>query len=236
MASIESRGQEIPPVWNKILSPHSKWQKEIMMLQDLKPALQPTLVGWDLHELAERSSRLGQKSNALVSRKKALYIVLLVQDWSGDLEYAFHCLLESLLSFEHVGPDEVLLVKENIILNITECRGQRLVNGRIQLENPAKLFSFRDGLTTSILTYDGVIEDVSGSQIGFLQGQTRYDSVRNICSIKMSCGDGRTIFRVFKRTGWDIRHLEEVFTTDEDGQQWVTNWKLPNKQWIKSYQ
>jgi hypothetical protein len=206
-------GRTVPPIWDKILKYDSRWLLEMVELQEIKPSVLPTLVGWGLKDMYKK-----QKDSA------PLYLVLLAQDWSGDLRYAGDMLLESLQSYKWVSDGEVSIVGTRIIVNISECLGNSTAAGQILLQKPSRIFGPEKARRTKILYYgDAEIRDVGPEHIG---GQCKRfsTSVKNMCLVRMKAGDGKAMYRVFVRDGW-TPPVHGIAITDGGGRRWTTNWK-----------
>ncbi|KAK4078037.1 hypothetical protein Purlil1_12101 [Purpureocillium lilacinum] len=241
----------MPPVWNKIFKDDSTWLMEMQQLQELKPSILPTLVGWRLRDVlrsdAQRDSDSPSRETSFLSRKRLsartsgtswqdneIYLVLLVHDWSGELPYSAGNLLESLKSHCFVSKWDVHIVGTDITLNIAECLGGHSPKGWLHVSDPGSLFT-RKGreMHTSVLYYgDNAIRDVGPEHIGGVEGRSTVGKkvVKDICSIKMRLGDGKPVYRVLKSEAANAR-LKDIITTDECGCSWVTHWKEVKSGW-----
>lgn len=214
----QSCGDELPPIWSQIFQAGSAWLNEMKELQEIKQSILPTLVGPDFN----------------VCKNKETYFVMLLHDWSGELKYAQQALYNSFHSFRVTKDNEIYIIGSRITLNIEECMGRTLESGRVAVASPNKVFKRKGAsLYTSVLYHgDTTIYEVGPNDIGGIRGRMSLGigAVRDICSIKMKSGDGRTVYRVLVRHNMRLP-LRGIVTTDETERQWVTSWKIVKAGW-----
>jgi hypothetical protein len=174
----------------------------------------PALVGYDLTKLYYGSST-------------SAYIALLVSDWGGDCRYLKKEFFASLREHDYDQEAfEVRFKKSNIILNIRDAISS---SDWIEIEDPRRLFRcHKQNLQTAVLYFEDenlvkIGPDAIGRVINIPTKKKK--CIENICSLQLKFGDGMPVYRVIKRRDMTVR-LVNIQTTDGNGREWVTNWRL----------
>lgn len=172
----------------------------------------PILLGSDLEKIDEGYS--------------GLKLVLLANDWTGDLCYSRDSFFNSLQPHKYnKHAQEVYFPQHGITLNIADMFGSE----DILVKNPKYYFQEdNDQLYTYALYYNAQfkekIRDIDG-----IKGRKKWNMVRTICSVKTKFEDGTTCYRILENRGNPLKEGYQSHKTKVDGREWYTGWSKPRQ-------
>ncbi|KAH6667738.1 hypothetical protein B0J14DRAFT_567112 [Halenospora varia] len=200
-------------VWDMMFKDESWFQAIDDLKYDRTSLPNPTLIGYDLTKLYDGSFT-------------SAYIALLVSDWDNGCRSFKRKLFASLREHDYDKQTFEVRFKNGIILNIRDAITS---TEDIEMEDPRRLFRCRkQKLKTAALYYkDENLHKIGSDKIGKVIDMPKKEKkcVEHICSIRLKFGDGMPVYRVIKRHNIPIR-LVNIQTTDENGEEWVTSWRL----------
>ena len=218
--SISKKEKPFDRIWSYIFKDES-WIYQVLSIQYGSRGPVPCLVGSDLQKVY-----FGNPDGA--------DLTLLVNDWTGDVQYSRDKFLNSLNDYEVLERD-----KENIsIIRLKGC-GIRLHitdalvdgdEGVVSIKDASKLFDLdqkESSLSTQVIYYtEDVLHTISQDLIGSVEGLSmkEKETVRHICAIKLKFRDGEPLSRLFENPERTVRVL--TTTTKEEEDEWVTGFRV----------
>ena len=128
-------------------------------------------------------------------KPKGVFLTLLVNDWTGNVNHLRKEFFDSLRNYEVVEKNSIIRLKEfGIILHIPDAIGHYYKETNwIAMKDPSQLFH-RKGfklLTQAIYYTENTIHEIDQSEIGGIEGRSirKKKAVRDICSIKLKFRD-----------------------------------------------
>jgi len=209
---LSTNHKNIVRLWDFIFK-DEKWIDEVLKLKNEHGGSPvPALISYNLNQM-------------FWGKPKGVYAALLVNDWTGDVQYHKQLLFKSLREHEVVSESVVRLKGSGIILHIGDAIGGY---EWIPMLDPGNLFRLkRSKLFTQVLYYTGnSIHNISHNDIGGINGRSlkKKRAVSDICSIKLHFRDGSPVYRVFINPDKEVRVIN-IPTKDENGKNWVTRWR-----------
>jgi hypothetical protein len=215
--SVSSRNKNHARIWDYIFK-NDKWILEVLQIKDendREPV--PCLIGSQLQKI-------------YYGNPKGAFVALLVNDWTGDVNYLREKFFDSLRDYEVVEKDSIVRLKgSGILLHIADAIGRHNEEGWISIEDPSQLFRRKGSrLSTQAIYYnETVLHEIDQTKIGGIEGRSmkKKKAVRDICSIKLKFREGLPVYRVFISPHKMVR-VVNIQSRDENGRYWVTHWRI----------
>ncbi|KAH6871315.1 hypothetical protein B0T10DRAFT_591242 [Thelonectria olida] len=197
--------------WDLIFK-NTKWLDEISRLQRTDSRLLPTLLGSKLKQVVSGK------------RTRSACLVLLLHDKRGIAEGLEDQLVDSLRKTEYDPKRKIAKLESGIKLYVRYAVGY----DDLVMDDPGSLFQQkRKRLYTYVLYYgDCRLQKIGLNDIGGIEGRPikRKQFVRDMCSVKLRCGDGTVSFVHFQRRGMNLE-LSPGREAEEGGQKVIVSWR-----------
>lgn len=188
---------------------------KVLRIRGCSPSRDPivSLVGADLKKICH-----GGKTDRT-------YLVLAINDWSGDARYLREVFFNSLQDHQYnEATSEVYLTHSGITLYI----GDAVTSEEwLHIADPSRIFHLRRSkLSTNVIYHsDSSLYHIGPELIGGISEYStkKKKAIRQICSIKLKFRDGTPVYRVFISFSKSAR---VVNITDGTRSGWVTHWRL----------
>ncbi|KAK3901970.1 hypothetical protein C8A05DRAFT_15921 [Staphylotrichum tortipilum] len=217
--SLSSRKENHARIWDHIFK-NDKWIVKVLQIKNGdNGAPVPCLVGSQLQKFYYGSPQ-------------RVFLALLVNDWTGDVNCLRKTFFDSLRDYEVVEKDSIIRLKgSGILLHIADAIG-RNDEGWISMEDPSQLFRRRGSrLSTQAIYYnEEVLHEIGQTDIGGIDGRSmkKKKAVRDICSIKLKFREGLPVYRVFISPRKKVK-VVNLQSLDENGRDWVTHWRIARR-------
>ena len=150
---------------------------------------------------------------------------LLVNDWTGDVQYLGDLFYKSLHDYEPLGDSLIRLKSSGLVLHIRDIGFVNNEDGWIEMLDPSKLFNEKESkLSTLVIYYEGdIIHQLNSSHIGGIGGilgRSGVEAIGDICSLKLEFRNGEQVYRVFFNPKKELR---VVHIMSDNG--YITHWR-----------
>jgi hypothetical protein len=213
--SLSTKNKNSARIWDFIFK-NDSWISKVLKLGNAHPqgGPLPCLVGSDLRKVS-------------CGKSKGTYLVLLINDWEGDVQYIREAFFNSLQDYEVVEEGSVIRLKDSgILLHIADAIKS---HEWVPMKDPRRVFrrSGRKLSTQAIYYTEDVVHEIDSSKIGGIEGFSwrKKKAVRDICSIKLKFRNGSPVYRVFENPERTVR-VEPIKVRDENQKDWVASWRV----------
>ncbi|KAM0348443.1 hypothetical protein ACHAP4_010958 [Fusarium culmorum] len=198
-------------LWSAIFK-CDKWINKVMAIDyGMSANPEPCLIG--------KRMKSGKKSG-----KKRTYLILLINDWDGDVRYEKDLFFKSLQKFEHDERDKNLIhfTDSSISLHIQDAVSSTL--DLVIQDLSTYIFKNRGTLSTYACYYsDQKFIKLGPDDIGGIEGQRSKKAIREVVCIKVRFREGTQIYRQFDK-GKPLTGLLPN-RVQVDGRECVRSWK-----------
>ncbi|KAK4243147.1 hypothetical protein C7999DRAFT_18463 [Corynascus novoguineensis] len=208
---------EAPRVWDFIFK-NDSWLSKVLktttghILGDPIPCL----VGRELQEISNGNT-------------KGKHLILLVNDWGGDVQYDSETFYASLQDYDVIEKGSVILLRASeILLHIGDIHGRNIefVEGSIPVKDPSVFFSLNNSeFSTQVIYYNkNNIYTIGSNEIGGVIGAKNEEAIRDICTIKLKFRNESPVYRVFMNPEW--RAWVTPIRKKDGKVSWTVGWRV----------
>ncbi|KAM7209797.1 hypothetical protein V8F06_014818 [Rhypophila decipiens] len=209
--SLSRKNESCARVWDLIFK-DDEWIRQVLQHQNpFGGAAIPCLVGCDLKRL-------------YYGKPNSAYLTLLVNDWTGDVQYMKELFFMSLRDHEYDKEKSEIRLKSS---GITVHIGDVVTSEELLIMTaPTKLFCGRRVSTKAMYYTEDVLYDIGPNFIGGIEGVStkKKKAFREICSVKLKFRDGSLVYRVFSTTRRAL-NVVGIQEPDENGKLWPVRWR-----------
>jgi hypothetical protein len=208
---VEPQSLKHAEIWSAIMRTDT-WTNKVMQTDyGMSANPEPCLIGKNM------------KSGKLKSGKKRIHLILLVNDWNGDIPYERDLFIKSLQEHEFDKHDKNLIhfVNSSISLHIQDAISS---SQYLNIRDPRKYICTNRGTLSTYICYysDPNFIELGSDDIGGVEGQNSKKAIREFCCVKVRFREGPNIYRELARGKTSTRLIPN--SVQVDGRPCIKSW------------